>query len=71
VLALTLFGIQFTIIAPTDMILPIGIVTKNATLMIDLAPQAQREDGMESREAIFHAVVVNFRPIMMTTTAAL
>ena len=52
-LALTLFGIHFAIIALIGMILPIGIATKNAILMIDSALQAQREDGMEPREAIF------------------
>ena len=70
-LALTLFGIHFAIIALIGMIPPIGIATKNAILMINSAPQAQREDGMEPREAIFHAAVIRFRPIMMTTTAAL
>jgi len=53
------------------MILLIGIVKKNAILMIDFALQAQREDAMEPREAIFHAAVIRFRPIIMTTTAAL
>jgi len=71
VLALMLFKIQFTIIALIGMILLIGIVKKNAILMIDFALQAQRENGMEPREAIFHAAVIRFRPIMMTTTAAL
>ncbi len=71
VLALILFGIPFTIIALIGMILLIGIVKKNAILMIDFALQAEREDGMDSREAIFHAAVMRFRPIMMTTSAAL
>ena len=71
VLALLLFGIPFTIIALIGLILLIGIVKKNAILMIDFALQAEREDGMDSREAIFHAAVMRFRPIMMTTTAAL
>ncbi len=71
VLALILFGIPFTLIALIGMILLIGIVKKNAILMIDFALQAEREDGMESREAIFHAAVMRFRPIMMTTFAAL
>ena len=71
VLALILFGIPFTIIALIGVILLIGIVKKNAILMIDFALQAEREDGMESREAIFHAAVMRFRPIMMTTTAAM
>ncbi len=71
VLALILFRIPFTIIALIGMILLIGIVKKNAILMIDFALQAEREDGMDSREAIFHAAVMRFRPIMMTTSAAL
>jgi multidrug efflux pump len=71
VLALILFGIPFTIIALIGMILLIGIVKKNAILMIDFAIQAQREEGKETREAIFGAAVTRFRPIMMTTTAAL
>ncbi len=69
-LAPTLFGIQFAILALICMILPIDIATKNAILMIDSALQAQREDGTEPREAIFHAVVTTFRSMMMTTTAA-
>ncbi len=71
VLALILFGIPFTIIALIGVILLIGIVKKNAILMIDFALQAEREDGMDSRDAIFHAAVMRFRPIMMTTCAAL
>jgi multidrug efflux pump len=71
VLALLLFGIQFTIIALIGVILLIGIVKKNAILMIDFALEAERNDHMPSREAIFHAAVMRFRPIMMTTTAAL
>jgi multidrug efflux pump len=71
ILALMLFGIQFTIIALIGMILLIGIVKKNAILMIDFALEAERNEGMDSREAIFHAAVMRFRPIMMTTCAAL
>ncbi len=71
VLALMLFGIPFTIIALIGMILLIGIVKKNAILMIDFALAAEREDGLDSREAIFQAAVMRFRPIMMTTFAAL
>ncbi len=71
VLALLLFGIQFTIIALIGVILLIGIVKKNAILMIDFALEAERHDHMSSREAIFHAAVMRFRPIIMTTTAAL
>jgi multidrug efflux pump len=71
VLALILFGLPFTIIALIGVILLIGIVKKNAILMIDFALQAEREFKMESREAIFHAAVIRFRPIIMTTTAAM
>ena len=53
------------------MILLIGIVKKNAIMMIDFALQAERERGMNSRDAIFTAATMRFRPIMMTTTAAL
>jgi multidrug efflux pump len=65
------FQLPLTIIALIGVILLIGIVKKNAILMIDFALQAERESGMDSREAILHAAVVRFRPIMMTTTAAL
>jgi multidrug efflux pump len=71
VLALMMFDIQFTIIALIGVILLIGIVKKNAILMIDFALQAEREERMDSREAIFHAAVMRFRPIMMTTAAAM
>jgi multidrug efflux pump len=71
ILALLLFGVQFTIIALIGVILLIGIVKKNAILMIDFALEAERNEGMDSREAIFHAAVMRFRPIMMTTSAAL
>jgi multidrug efflux pump len=71
VLALIMFGIPFTIIALIGVILLIGIVKKNAILMIDFALQAEREYKMDSREAIFHAAVIRFRPIIMTTTAAM
>ncbi len=71
VLALILFGIPFTIIALIGVILLIGIVKKNAIMMIDFALQAEREEEMSSRDAIFHAAVLRFRPIMMTTTAAI
>jgi multidrug efflux pump len=70
-LALMLFGIQFTIIALIGVILLIGIVKKNAILMIDFALKAERDDKMDSRDAIFHAAQVRFRPIMMTTLAAM
>ena len=70
-LALMLFGIQFTIIALIGVVLLIGIVKKNAIMMIDFALKAERDDHLESREAIHRAAVIRFRPIMMTTTAAM
>jgi multidrug efflux pump len=70
-ITLLFFGIPFTIIALIGVILLIGIVKKNAIMMIDFALQAEREEGMDSRDAIFHAAMTRFRPIMMTTTAAL
>ena len=71
VAALFIFGIPFTIIALIGVILLIGIVKKNAIMMIDFALQAEREEGLTSREAIFRAAMMRFRPIMMTTSAAL
>src|SRR6202041_1656313 len=71
VIALMAFGIPFTIIALIGVILLIGIVKKNAIMMIDFALQAEREQGLDSREAIFQAAILRFRPIMMTTSAAL
>jgi multidrug efflux pump len=71
VVALLIFGIPFTIIALIGMILLIGIVKKNAILMIDFALQAERELRLDSRQAIFQAAMMRFRPIMMTTTTAL
>jgi multidrug efflux pump len=52
-------------------VLLIGIVKKNAIMMIDFALQAEREDGLDPREAIFQACLLRFRPILMTTLAAL
>jgi multidrug efflux pump len=71
VLALMLTGTEFSIIALIGVILLIGIVKKNAIMMIDFALQAQREDGLNSRDAIYRASILRFRPIMMTTMAAL
>jgi multidrug efflux pump len=71
VLALMLFHTQFDIIAMIGVILLIGIVKKNAIMMIDFAVDAERLRGLSSREAIFEACVMRFRPIMMTTMAAL
>ena len=70
-LALLLFGIEFSIIALIGVILLIGIVKKNAILMIDFALEAERNEGLSGRDAIFRAAVTRFRPILMTTAAAL
>jgi multidrug efflux pump len=71
VLALLVFGNEFTIIALIGVILLIGIVKKNAILMIDFAISAERLHGMSRRDAITQACLLRFRPIMMTTFAAL
>jgi multidrug efflux pump len=71
VLALMLFHKELTVIALIGVILLIGIVKKNAILMIDFALAAERIDGKSPREAIFQACILRFRPIMMTTMAAL
>jgi multidrug efflux pump len=69
-LALLLFGTPFSVIAMIGIILLIGIVKKNAIMMIDVALHLQREEGMEPRKAIYEAALVRLRPIMMTTAAA-
>jgi multidrug efflux pump len=71
VLALLLFHTEFSIIALIGVILLIGIVKKNAILMIDFALEAERSEGLSPRDAIFRACVLRFRPIMMTTFAAI
>jgi multidrug efflux pump len=70
-LALLLFKTEFSIIALIGVILLIGIVKKNAILMIDFALDAERDRGISPREAIFEAAILRFRPIMMTTMAAM
>ena len=70
-LALMAFKTEFTIIALIGIILLIGIVKKNAIMMVDVALLAEREQGMNTRDAIHHACMLRFRPIMMTTIAAL
>jgi multidrug efflux pump len=69
VLALRLYNLEFSVIALIGIILLIGIVKKNAILMIDFALQAERS-GMDAREAIRTACLLRFRPILMTTLAA-
>jgi multidrug efflux pump len=70
ILALLIFGTPFSVIAMIGIILLIGIVKKNAIIMIDVAIHLQRDDGMEPQKAIHDAAVVRLRPIMMTTAAA-
>ena len=71
ILALRIFGFELTIIASIGILLLIGIVKKNAILMIDFALDAQRNQGMSPEKAIREACILRFRPIMMTTFAAL
>jgi len=71
VLALLLTHMDLSLIALIGIILLIGIVKKNAIMMIDFALAAERGEGKNSRDAIFQACMLRFRPIMMTTMAAL
>ncbi|ELY6276391.1 MdtB/MuxB family multidrug efflux RND transporter permease subunit [Cronobacter muytjensii] len=70
-LALLIAGAELDVIAIIGIILLIGIVKKNAIMMIDFALAAEREQGMSPREAIYQACLLRFRPILMTTLAAL
>ena len=70
-LALEMFGAPFSLIALIGIMLLIGIVKKNAIMMVDFALEAERNGGMSARDAIFQASLLRFRPIMMTTLAAL
>ncbi|MCU0973080.1 MAG: MdtB/MuxB family multidrug efflux RND transporter permease subunit [Burkholderiales bacterium] len=70
-LALMLAGTPLGIIAIIGIILLIGLVKKNAIMMIDFALEAERSEGMTAREAIYQACLLRFRPILMTTLAAL
>ena len=70
-LALLLTGKELTVIAIIGIILLIGIVKKNAIMMIDFALEAERKEGKNSRDAIYEACILRFRPIMMTTMAAM
>jgi HAE1 family hydrophobic/amphiphilic exporter-1 len=70
-LTLRLFGMDLTLIATIGILLLIGIVKKNAIMMIDFALDAQRNQGMRPQEAIRQACILRFRPIMMTTFAAM
>jgi multidrug efflux pump len=71
ILALLVFHVDLSVIALIGIILLIGIVKKNAIMMIDFALEAERDHGMEPEEAIYQACLLRFRPIMMTTMAAL
>jgi multidrug efflux pump len=71
VLALMLFKTDLSVIALIGIILLIGIVKKNAIMMIDFALAAERHDGKSPKEAIFQACILRFRPILMTTMAAM
>jgi HAE1 family hydrophobic/amphiphilic exporter-1 len=70
-ITLLAFGVELNMYAFVGIIMLIGIVKKNAIMMIDFAIEAQRKDGVPPQEAIHHAGIVRFRPIMMTTMAAL
>jgi multidrug efflux pump len=70
-LALMICGIDFSLVALIGVILLIGIVKKNAIMMIDFALEAEREQNMTPEESIYQACLLRFRPIMMTTAAAL
>jgi multidrug efflux pump len=70
-LALMMSHTDLSVIGIIGMLLLIGIVKKNAILMVDFALEAERVEGMRPREAIYQACLLRFRPIMMTTTAAL
>jgi multidrug efflux pump subunit AcrB len=70
-LALMVCHVEFSIIGLIGIILLIGIVKKNAIMMIDFAIEAERDQGLTPKEAIYQASLLRFRPIMMTTLAAL
>jgi multidrug efflux pump len=70
-LALLLFHIDLNVISIIGIVLLIGIVKKNAIMMIDFALQAERDKGMNTEDSIFEACMLRFRPILMTTAAAL
>jgi len=69
-LALLVFGVPFSVISMIGFILLIGIVKKNGIMMVDVAIQLQRDEGIDARRAIHEAAVRRLRPIMMTTAAA-
>jgi len=71
ILALLIFRMEFGVVALIGIILLIGIVQKNAIMMIDFALEAKRDQGKTPREAIYQACLLRFRPILMTTFAAM
>ena len=71
ILALLLFRTELSVIALIGIILLIGIVKKNGIMIVDFALDAQRNEGRSPREAIYQAAMLRFRPILMTTLAAL
>jgi multidrug efflux pump subunit AcrB len=70
-LALFYAGIELTVVAAIGIVLLVGIVTKNAIMMIDFALQLQRSEGVSAEHAIREAALLRFRPILMTTLAAI
>jgi multidrug efflux pump len=70
-LALILFGLDLSVVAIIGLVLLIGIVKKNGIMMVDFALDAERRHGKSSTDAIYEACLLRFRPIMMTTMAAL
>jgi multidrug efflux pump len=70
-MALTLFRVDLNVISIIGIVLLIGIVKKNAIMMIDFALQVERQEGKGPADAIFEACLLRFRPILMTTMAAL
>jgi HAE1 family hydrophobic/amphiphilic exporter-1 len=70
-ITLMAFGVELNMYAFVGIIMLVGIVKKNAIMMIDFAIEAQRKDGMAPEKAIYEAGITRFRPIMMTTAAAL
>ena len=71
ILALLLFGADLSVVALIGIILLIGIVKKNGIMMVDFALEAERKEGKNATDAIYQACLLRFRPIMMTTMAAL
>jgi HAE1 family hydrophobic/amphiphilic exporter-1 len=70
-LTLLIFHVDLSVYAFVGIVLLVGLVKKNAIMMIDFALEAERKEGREPEDAIVHASLVRFRPIMMTTVAAL